>query len=505
MSDSLATSSTELKNSHDARVNAIAAAVRGFHERGKDFRIYHGSTNSTRTADFRRDQIVDTSGLRNVLDVDAERKTILVEPNVPMDDLVDTSLRHGLVPPVVMEFPGITVGGGYAGTSGESSSFKYGLFERTVLWVEIVLANGDVVTASASEREDLWRGARSSFGTLGVTTLLEVQLIDAKPYVQLSYHPVFSATEAVKRIRAEVDNPSNDFIDGILFTKKSGVVMTGRLVDRTPPLGTKPQRFTRAADPWFYLHAQRMMSKSSKPSVDIIPVTDYLFRYDRGAFWTGKYAFLYFMVPFIFLMRWFLNTFMHTRVMYHALHQSGHADRYIVQDIGMPYKRAEEFVNYVDANFGLYPLWLCPVKLSPDSVLRPRACSQMTDKNMLNIGVWGPGPTDGQRFAEVNRKFERKILELNGLKCLYAKTYYTEEEFWEIYDRNSYESLRSKYHASLLPTIYDKVKPNHSTMKRSWVENRSHRIPDFVWRLWPVSGLYGVWKTIASQDYLLER
>ncbi|KAL9093278.1 MAG: hypothetical protein Q9165_004019 [Trypethelium subeluteriae] len=505
MSNPLATSPPESKISHDARVDTLSAAVRDFQRRGKKFRIYHGSTNSTRTADFQRDQIIDTSGLRNVLALDTERKAILVEPNVPMDDLVNISLKYGLVPPVVMEFPGITVGGGYAGTSGESSSFKYGLFERTVLWVEIVLASGDVVTASASEREDLWRGARSSYGTLGVTTLLEVQLIDAKPYVQLSYHPVFSVAEAVKRIRAEIENPSNDFIDGILFTKKSGVVMTGRLVDRTPALGAKLQRFTRAADPWFYLHAQRRMSQSSEPCTDIIPVTDYLFRYDRGGFWTGKYAFLYFMVPFIFLMRWLLDAFMHTRVMYHALHQSGHTDRYIVQDISMPYKRAEEFVNYVDANFGLYPLWLCPVKLGPDSALRPRACHQMTDKNMLNIGVWGPGPTNGRRFTEINRKFEQRILELNGLKCLYAQTYYTEEEFWELYDRKSYESLRSKYHASSLPTIYDKVKPNENTMKRSWIENRSRRIPDFVWRLWPVSGIYGVWKTTASRDYLLAR
>ena len=38
--------------------------------------------------------------------VDTKKNVALVEPNVPMDNLVDATLRHGLVPPVVMEFPG---------------------------------------------------------------------------------------------------------------------------------------------------------------------------------------------------------------------------------------------------------------------------------------------------------------------------------------------------------------------------------------------------------------
>lgn len=50
--------------------------------------------------------------------------TCLVEPNVPMDRLVEKMLEYGLMLPVIMEFPGITVGGGYAGTSGESRALS---------------------------------------------------------------------------------------------------------------------------------------------------------------------------------------------------------------------------------------------------------------------------------------------------------------------------------------------------------------------------------------------
>lgn len=100
---------------HNRTVAAIAADVRRFYDIKEPFRIFHGSTNSTRSSLFRRDKMVDTSGLQHVLKVDRDKRTALVEPNVPMDRLVETTMKYGLVPLVVMEFPGITVGGGYAG------------------------------------------------------------------------------------------------------------------------------------------------------------------------------------------------------------------------------------------------------------------------------------------------------------------------------------------------------------------------------------------------------
>src|SRR6266536_1038039 len=177
-------------DTHDRAVEIIASNVRKYHARKEAFRIYHGSTNSTRKFQYQRDRMIDTSGLNHVLKVDTKTKTALCEPNVPMDLLLEVSLQHGLLPPVVMEFPGITVGGGFAGTAGESSSFRYGFFDRTVNWIEMVLANGEIVRASSTENSDLFFGAASSFGTLGVTTLLEVQLIEAKTYFGLSYQPV---------------------------------------------------------------------------------------------------------------------------------------------------------------------------------------------------------------------------------------------------------------------------------------------------------------------------
>jgi delta24-sterol reductase len=171
---------TEAEKTHAEAVAKIVNKVKDFHSRQVPFRIYHGATCSTRRLNLQRDEIIDTSEIVNIIAVDSKRMTMLVEPNVPVDKLLETARSIKLMPPVVMEFPGITVGGGFAGTGGESSSFRRGLFERTITRIEIVLANGEVVYASKSEREDLFYGSASAFGTTGVITSLEIQLVEAK-------------------------------------------------------------------------------------------------------------------------------------------------------------------------------------------------------------------------------------------------------------------------------------------------------------------------------------
>ena len=493
---------------HKKAVEIIAAEVKRFYERQKPFRIYHGSTNSTRQSRHRRDEMIDTSNLCHVLKVDAAQKTALVEPNVPMDRLVEATLRHGFIPPVVMEFPGITTGGGFSGTSGESSSFKYGFFDRIVNWIEIVLSDGRVVTASSTEKPDLFHGAASSFGTLGVTTLLELQLIEAKAYVELTYRPIRSMAEAIKQIEEATADPSIDYLDGILFSHDCGVICSGRLTNVLKD-GTTVKRFTRRRDPWFYLHAKKITHKNT-PTKEAIPLLDYLFRYDRGAFWVGRYAFSYFITPFNRITRWVLDDFMHTRIMYRALHQSGHSKRYIIQDVAIPYPAAQEFVDYLDKDFGIYPIWLCPLRQrgqsnhSPYGLLAGREDSEAPEM-LLNFGVWGPGPTGLDEFVNTNRNLEHKVQELNGQKWLYAHAYYTEEEFWSIYDRKEYNALRAKYNATYLPSVYDKVKVDFAAEQKGIKESWIAWFLAIFWSIWPLSGLYGVfWATIGG-EYLLPR
>ncbi|TGJ81372.1 hypothetical protein E0Z10_g7391 [Xylaria hypoxylon] len=538
---------------HRQAVRLIAATVRGYFEQSIPFRIMHGSTNSTRPAHLKSQaRFVDIGALKNVLEVDTSRRVALVEPNVPMDRLVESTLRHGLVPPVVMEFPGITAGGGFAGTAGESSSFKHGYFDQSVNAVEILLPDGEVVVAKPGNRRsgvrsesaganraelvntklgegedpekyaDLFHGAAGAVGTLGITTLLELQLIEAKRFVRTTYRRTTTTAEAIRAVREECRKPGNDYVDGILFSEGHGVIVSGEMTDELPA-GEKVRTFSNPWDPWFYMHVRNItkglpsFTSTATPSTsntasqgtvtEYIPLAEYLFRYDRGGFWVGEAAFDYFRpVPFTRFFRWFLDDFLHTRMLYRALHASGESARFFVQDLGIPYDTAEEFITHTTKSLDIWPLWLCPLKTPKGPSFHPHVRNSSSaggvagsDTEMLNIGVWGWGPKDKADFVRVNRALEAKVNELGGMKWLYAHTYYSEPEFWDAFGgRAAYEALRTKYRATSLPSVYDKVKVrDDEAANQGW--------KPLVKSLWPVGGLYGIWKGIQSKDYMLHR
>ncbi|KAL8716982.1 MAG: hypothetical protein Q9225_005732 [Loekoesia sp. 1 TL-2023] len=421
-----------------------------------------------------------------------------------MDRLVESTLKYGLMPPVVMEFPGITAGGGFAGTGGESSSFKYGYFNETVNSVEMVLGNGDIITASDKENSDLFHGASGAVGSLGITTLLEMQLIQAKKYVKVTYYPTRSIPEAIAKIRAEIQNPELDYVDGILFSKGHGAVITGCLTDDAPD-AAQVQRFSGADDPWYYLHVKEKTLRSLQSIAEYIPLSEYLFRYDRGGFWVGASAFEYFKFPFNHFTRWFLDDFLHTRMLYRALHASEQSRNYIVQDLALPFSTAEKFIDYTIDSFGIWPLWLCPLRQSRLPTLHPHFPETEVDgqtlKPMLNVGLWGFGPTQHDKFIAKNHELERKLREFRGMKWLYAHTYYEEDEFWELFDRRWYDGLRRKYKAESLPSIWQKVKVDPNAQKEaidaSW--------GSWALQFWPLGGLWGIRKAIESGEYLIAR
>ena len=496
---------------HKLAVQKIAVSVRQYFARRETFRIYHGSTNTTRQTINRRENMIDISPLSRVLQVDSRTRTALVEPNVPMDRLVEAAMHHGLIPPVVMEFPGITAGGGFAGTGGESSSFKYGYFNETVDSIEVVLGNGDIVTASEKENSDLFHGASGAVGSLGITTLLELQLIPARKYIKATYYPVRSINEAIEKIHEETLNPELDYVDGILFSQYHGVIVTGSMTDDLP-VNTQVKKFSGAKDPWYYLHVKERTLGSAEPIVEFIPLAEYLFRYDRGGFWVGASAFQYFKFPFNRFTRWWLDDFLHTRMLYKSLHASGQSRNYIIQDLGLPYSTAENFINYTTNSFGIWPLWLCPLRQARPPTFHPHFVEMGKDgptpKPMLNVGLWGFGPTQGddddEGFIAKNRELEHKLRELGGMKWLYAHTYYTENEFWEMFDRQWYDDLRMKYHAESLPSVWHKVKVVDSNAEKQPVDN-DNSWGTWALQFWPLAGLWGIRKAIESGEYLIAR
>lgn len=441
-----------LPEKHLAKVRALSEQMKRFYKDGVRVKIYHGSTNSIRAQTFDPARMLDTSMLNEVLYVDREGRFALVEPSVPMDALVRETLKYGLVPPVVPEFPGITIGGAIQGGAGESSTFKYGGVHECCDEYEMILGNGGVVRTSPQSDGDLFLGTAGSYGSLGVITLVKIRLLPATKYVRLRYtrfENVGEMVEATKRTaRTDVD-----FIDGIIFSDSCSVIMSGV---RTDEPATRTSRFSRPWDEWFYLHVKKIAKKYDTYE-ETIPLTDYLFRYDRGGFWMASYGFKRWSLPFNRVSRFFVDPFMRTRALYNILHATNLSQQFIIQDICLPEETAEQFLNFIRDKFAIYPLWILPIKF--DS-LAP-FLSAPNSSRAIDVGVWGDIPATKQHFEtflRLNREIETTTNALGGRKMLYAQAFYPKEEFWKIYDFPEYEALRKKYNAErTFLDIYEKV------------------------------------------------
>ncbi|KAF2736956.1 FAD binding domain protein [Polyplosphaeria fusca] len=495
------------RKNHDIAIQQLSVQVREFYASKTPFRINHGSTNSTRIRAAGTPEL-KIAHLNHVLFIDPSSRIAIVEPNVPVDAPVAATLPMGFLPPVVMEFPGITVGGGFSGASGESSSWREGMFDCGIKSIKIILGNREIILAEKDgENANLFTMACCSLGTLGVVTLLTVNLIEAKPYVQTTYHRTSSITETIEKTaffceseyakKTEPGRGDMDFIEAIQYTPSVGVIITGKFASRPHTSILPITRFDRAHDPWFYKHAL----SSPDAHTELIPTTSYLFRHDRGAFWSGETFFDYFRLPNARFWRWLFNPALTTRAIYTSQAAAGGPETNIVQDLLLPVNSAVAFANYVADELAIWPVRICPVRRKAEDVWgwpvwkhidaaagEQAPPSKAKDELVLNFGVWGQGPADPVAFRAVNRSLEERLRELRGTKVLYVFSFYTEDEFWGLCDRKVYEEARRKWHAEALPSVYEKVRRE----PRGVVGGKNGLGEKVLWwvlGIWPIGGI----------------
>lgn len=220
-----------------------------------------GASNRTCAAEYKeRCLTVDVSALDAVIALDACAHRIDVQPGVSMDELTRVALAHGVVPLVVLEFPGITVGGAVCGGGIESSSHKAGSFFDTVEEVDIITGDGEHrCGVSRTHLSDLFHAVSASFGSLGILTRVRVRVQAAHQLVRVRYAHFSSlpAATAAMQALADADN-APDFLDAVAVSATSVVVVTGVAVSATDATAaaeaTLPPRVSlrnARGDAWF--------------------------------------------------------------------------------------------------------------------------------------------------------------------------------------------------------------------------------------------------------------
>ncbi|WP_409563511.1 MULTISPECIES: FAD-binding oxidoreductase [unclassified Gordonia (in: high G+C Gram-positive bacteria)] len=416
---------------------------------------------------------LDVSGLGGVVSVDPNARTAEVAGMCTYEDLVAATLPYGLAPLVVPQLKTITLGGAVTGLGIESTSFRSGLPHESVLEIDVLTGAGEIITATpTNEHADLFFGFPNSYGTLGYSVRLKIELEPVKPFVELRHVRFTDLESLVSTMTLIVDKKSYDgmpvdYLDGVVFSADESYLVLGRQTDdESIPLSDY------TGNDIYYRSIQH--DPSATPKTDRLTIHDYLWRWDTDWFWCSRaFGTQNPKIRRFWPRRWLRSSFYWKLI---ALdHRYNIGDRLgarkglppserVVQDIEVPIDRTVEFVDWFLENVPIEPIWLCPLRLREP--LPPGADPHRPwplypldpGRTYVNVGFWSAVPVTPDQPGYANRQIEKRVAELDGHKSLYSESFYPPEEFAQLYGGKRYGQLKAKYDPqSRLLDLYSKA------------------------------------------------
>jgi FAD binding domain/Berberine and berberine like len=144
--------------------------------------------------------MIDLSAMKGMR-VNPAARTVRAEPGLTLGEFDRETQAFGLATTlgVVSKtgIAGLTLGGGFGHLHG-----KYGLAVDNLIGVDVVTSDGRLLTANASEHEDLFWGVRGGSGNFGIVTSLEYRLHQLGPvFGGAVLYPVAKAGEVLRFFR----------------------------------------------------------------------------------------------------------------------------------------------------------------------------------------------------------------------------------------------------------------------------------------------------------------
>ena len=160
--------------------------------------------------------ILDLSRLNRILEIDKENFTATVEPGVILEDFQKYVESLGFFYPPDPGEKRASIGGNIATNAGGMRAVKYGVTRDYVMGLELVLADGTIVTVGSKNRKDttgldIKDIVIGSEGTLAVITKCLLRLIgkpEKSQSILVSFDSLQSGIEAVPIILRQNINPT---------------------------------------------------------------------------------------------------------------------------------------------------------------------------------------------------------------------------------------------------------------------------------------------------------
>lgn len=427
---------------------------------GKTVALRKKTTNLFRARRQEATAFLDVSLFTNVISINKHSKTAEVEGMATYETIVAETLRHGLMPAVVPQLKTITLGGAVTGVGIESSSWRYGFPHETVESMEILLGNGDIVVATATNNhKDLFFGFPNSYGSLGYALKLKIKLVAVKKYVKLQYYKFGNSKEFLSAFKdackqGQWNNAKFDFIDGMIYKKGQYYMIVATMTDNAPYLSDYKSK---------HIFYKSIISRSE----DYLTISDYIWRWDTDWFWCSQNLgaqnkFLrklygkkrlrsdFYMKLFGLEKKYGINAKLS------KLLKKSPPER-VIQDVEIPIENTEKFLDYYFKTINILPVWVCPIKQTNAKV---EWSLYKIDPNRLylNFGFWSSVKSKKSDPFWHNKSLESKVGELKGKKSLYSDVFYDEKTFWRLYNKQKYSILKKHYDKhGFLKDLYQKT------------------------------------------------
>jgi FAD/FMN-containing dehydrogenase len=421
---------------------------------GSSLRLAKATSNLFRDRANSAAHRLDVRDLDHVLGIDTAAGLVDVEGMTPYEALVDATLPEGAMPAVVPELRSITIGGAVAGLGIEASSFRHGLVHETIEQLEVLLPGGEVVLCTPdNEHSDLFFGFANSFGTLGYALRVKAKIVPVKPYVRIRHIRHCDPIAFFGDLEAWCGRSDVDFVEGEVFGRDEMYVSLGRFTDQAP----------YTSDYGFEcIYYQSIREKEE----DYLTTRDYIWRWDTDWFWCSKMVFAEHPMVRRLLGRKRLQSVTYMNILrvngklglLRAIDRlRGIRSEAVIQDVPVPIEHAPEFLDFFLREVPILPLWTCPVRVANPNRLFDLFRME-PGKLYVNLGFWDAVRTrEDLPAGHYNRRVERKVRELGGLKSLYSEAYYERDEFWELYNKPAYDRLKAKYDPNgQFKNLYDK-------------------------------------------------
>jgi FAD/FMN-containing dehydrogenase len=186
---------------HCTGVADVVAAVQFARERDLVVAVRSGGHGVGGHAVCDAGVVIDLSAMKGIR-VDVQARTARAQAGVLWGELDRETQLHGLatVGGIVTHtgIAGLTLGGGIGWLMR-----KYGATVDNLLSVDLVTADGDLLTASADENQELFWGVRGGGGNFGIVTSFEYSLHPVGPMVLAGpvFHALEDATEVLRFYR----------------------------------------------------------------------------------------------------------------------------------------------------------------------------------------------------------------------------------------------------------------------------------------------------------------